>query len=88
MVNKIKAWMSKPGMFSRVLVVFCLAYSIRIIEWAVCQFENTGSEPETILTVAVGLFGGELLLLCLKRIFAKHDNKDGVPSDDYLNGAD
>lgn len=42
------------------------------------QFEMSNSEASTLLTAGLALFGGELLLLCLKRIFAKNDNKEAM----------
>lgn len=59
--------------FSRVLVIGCLAYCIRICEWAMKQFEQSNTEASTLLSAALALFGGELLLLCIKRVFAKKD---------------
>lgn len=72
---KIKNTLSTPGTFSKLVVLFCLGYSVRIIEWAMWQFEQSNMEAATLLTVSLGLFGGELLFLCLKRIFTKSDEK-------------
>lgn len=74
-LSKLKAYLTKPGMFSRILVIFCIAYCVRIIEWGMDQFERSNSEAGTLITVAVGLFGTELGLLCLKRVFAKNEKK-------------
>lgn len=73
---RAKNYFSKPGMFSKVLVLFCIIYCVRICEWAMWQFEMSNSEASTLLTAGLALFGGELLLLCLKRIFAKKDDKE------------
>ena len=75
LMKKIQKYCSKAGLFSRVIVIFCLAYSVRIIEWAMKEFERSNAEAGTLLTVSLALFGGELLLLCMKRIFSKNDGK-------------
>ena len=64
----------KPGLFSKIIVIFCLGYSVRIVEWGMRQFEQSNTEAATLLTVSLALFGGELLFLCLKRVFAKPNN--------------
>ena len=38
-----------------------------------------------MITSSLALFGGELLLLCLKRIFAKSDNKSISEVEEELN---
>lgn len=80
--NRVQKLASSPGSFSKVLVVFCLAYSVRVIEWAMDQFEQSNTEASTLLTVAIGLFGGELLFLCIKRVFAKVDKKESSGVDE------
>jgi len=70
-LKKIKKFLKTPGLFSRALVVFCIAYSVRVIEWQMDIFESTQAEASELVACAIGLFGGELLLLCLKRIFSK-----------------
>ena len=75
LMKKFKKYCAKAGLFSRVIVIFCLAYSVRIIEWAMQEFERSNTEAGTLLTVSLALFGGELVLLCMKRIFAKNDGK-------------
>lgn len=73
--TSIKKFLSKPGLFSRLIVIFCIAYCVRIVEWGMSQFEISNTEAATLITAGLTLFGGELLLLCLKRIFSKVDNK-------------
>lgn len=64
----------KKGLFSKIMVLFC------VIEMAVMQVWSMRIASETellvtgLLTANHSVFGGELLLLCLKRIFAK-DNE-------------
>lgn len=84
--HKFKKFLSKPGMFSRILVIFCIAYCVRIVEWGIDQFEISNTEAATLITSGLALFGGELLLLCIKRTFAKNDNKKIAEVDDEIHG--
>ena len=73
-LEKIKKYFTKSGMFSKCMVIFCITYSVRVVEWSMDKYEeNPGLEPTTIITAALALFGGELLLLCLKRVLGDKD---------------
>ena len=85
--KKIKKMINKPGMFSKFMVIFCIAYCVRITEWGIHQFEISNTEAVTLITAGLALFGGELLLLCIKRTFAKADNKK-ILYDDENNEID
>ena len=80
-MKKIKNFFTKSGMFSRLLVLFCIGYCVRITEWGMDQFEMSNTEASTLITAALALFGGELLLLCLKRVFSNVDFKIGRKSE-------
>ena len=73
----VKSYFTQPGMFSRLLVIFCIAYCVRITEWGMDQFEQSNTEAGTLITASLTLFGGELLLLLLKRVFGNIDFKFG-----------
>lgn len=79
MIKKIINFFDKAGLFSRAIVTFCIAYSVRVIEWSMDMYEqHPGLEPTTIITATTALFGGELLFLVLKRIFADKDKKNNT----------
>ncbi len=63
--------MDKKGMFSRVIVVFCVAFMVLLTIASLAILFFTGYDPSSIFGVAAGFFGGELMMLCAKRIFAK-----------------
>ena len=65
----------KKGSFSKIVVIFCVVYCAFIGAWAMRTLSNTGHDASSIIGVIFSLFGGELLLLCLKRIFADSDKK-------------
>ena len=65
----------KKGLFSKFMVIFCVAYCAFIGAWAMRILSHTGNNASSIITVIFSLFGGELLLLCLKRILTDSDKK-------------
>lgn len=70
-------WERRPSaMFSRVIVLFCIGYMVYSLEWAKSVFEQSFIEPSAIITGIVTGFGGELLFLCLNRIFSKKDERE------------
>lgn len=88
----------KKGLFSKVIVIYCIAFISILTIGSFAILALTGLDASSILGVAASVFGGELLLLCLKRIFAKpstldeentkdqfcsHENDDG---DDAVGG--
>lgn len=68
-------------MFSRMLVLFCIGYCVRICEWAMWQFEQSNSEASTLLSAGLALFGGKLLMLVIKRVFTKRDKSEEAPKE-------
>ena len=64
------------GMFSKIVVVFCVIEMAVMQFWAMRIASHNAFLTTGLLTANHGVFGGELLLLCLKRIFAKSDEKD------------
>ena len=69
------------GVFSKIVVVFCVIEMAVMQFWAMRIASHNAFLTTGLLTANHGVFGGELLLLCLKRIFAKSDEKDSVESD-------
>ena len=65
----------KKGIFSKLVVVFCIVEMAVMQVWSMRiadanQFLVTG-----LLTANHAVFGGELLLLCLKRILTPKDRE-------------
>ena len=73
----------KKGLFSKITVAFCIAEMAVMQIWAMRIASHNAFLTTGLLTANHGVFGGELLLLCLKRIFAKSDEnrKDGDIND-------
>lgn len=56
------------GLFMRLIVVFCIAYIVRIVERGIDISEAQGISPAPIVTAAIGFFGAELVMCVVKRI--------------------
>ena len=72
---------------ARTLVIYCVRAITLIAIWATCLKtyavirwgETTGCDLSDVLIFAATAFGGELLLLAFKRVFAKKNEN----SDEY-----
>ena len=73
------------GQMARTLVIYCVRAITLIAVWAVALKtyavikwgETSGSDLSDVLVFAGAAFGGELLLLAFKRVFAKkNENPD------------
>ena len=71
----MKRFKLSKGMFSKIVVVFCVLEMAVMQIWAMRIASHNAFLTTGLLTANHGVFGGELLLLCLKRIFAKSDKK-------------
>lgn len=56
------------GLFMRLVVVFCIAYIVRVVERGINISEAQGISPAPIVTAAIGFFGAELVMCVVKRI--------------------
>ena len=71
------------GKMARGLVYFCITVLTIVLIWAMI-FKTVASgysDLSDVLTFAATVFGGELLLLLLKRIFAKPNDNNNDYSD-------
>ena len=71
----------KKGEMSRTIAIFCVNVLTITLGWAIVM-KTLGAvfgwmvELSDVLTFAAAAFGGELLLLAFKRVFAKDDAKE------------
>lgn len=63
------------GLFMRVVVVFCIAYIVRVVERGIDISEAQGISPAPIVTAAIGFFGAELVMCVIKRIRTGNEPK-------------
>ena len=75
------------GQMARTLVIYCVRAITLIAIWAACLKtyavirwgETTGCDLSDVLIFTATAFGGELLLLAFKRVFAKkNENPDEI----------
>nr|DAO00644.1 MAG TPA: hypothetical protein [Caudoviricetes sp.] len=79
-LNYKRRW--AKGAMARTLVIYCVRAITLIAVWAVCiktytVFKLGATDISDVLIFAATAFGGELLLLAFKRVFAKkNENPD------------
>ena len=80
MLNYKRRW--AKGQMARTLVIYCVRAITLIAIWAVCiktyaVFKYGATDISDVLIFVATAFGGELLLLAFKRVFAKkNENPD------------
>ena len=77
-LNYKRRW--AKGQMARTLVIYCVRAITLIAVWAVCiktyaVFKYGATDISDVLIYAATAFGGELLLLAFKRIFAKKNEE-------------
>ena len=70
----------KKGLFSKIIVVFCVLEMALMQIWSMRIASHNSFLTTGLLTANHSVFGGELLLLCLKRIFARTSEQ----SEEYV----
>ena len=75
--SRLRAWLAAiPHLFAKLMVLHCVACGTAASFYALRILSRTGHDASTLLTVILGFFGGELLLLCLKKILAEPRQED------------
>ena len=62
------------GRFSKCIVVFCVIEMMLMQSWAMWIADKDTYSTDGLITINHAVFGGELLLLCLKRLLSKDDD--------------
>ena len=80
-LNYKRRW--AKGQMARTLVIYCVRAITLIAVWAVCiktyaVFKWGATDISDVLIFAATAFGGELLLLAFKRVFAKKNEDIGA----------
>lgn len=60
-----------PHLFSKLVVIWCIGCGTASSAWALRILSRTGHDPAALLGVILAFFGGELLILCLKKILGE-----------------
>lgn len=66
----------KKGRFSKVIVVFCILEMAFMQIWAMRIASHNSFLTDGLIVANHAVFGGELLMLCVKRIFAGREKND------------
>ncbi len=61
----------KKNLFSKIIVIFCIAEITVMQIWSMRIASHSAYDVTGLLTANHSVFGGELLLICLKRIFSE-----------------
>lgn len=73
----------KKGLFSKLVVIFCI-FEITLMQvWAMHAATAHAVDASALLAANHGVFGGELLLLCLKRIMSGASSGQTETADVY-----
>lgn len=66
----------KKGVFSKLVVVFCIVEMFAIQVWSMRIASHNSFLVTGLLTANHAVFGGELLLLCLKKILSNQTKRE------------
>lgn len=61
--------MKEKHHFAKIMVLWCIVAATAFCIASFAMMATTGADASGILGVALAFFGGELLFLCLKRIW-------------------
>lgn len=62
------------GRFSKCVVVFCVIEMMLMQAWAMWIADKSTYSTDSLIVANHAVFGGELLMLCLKRLLIKDEN--------------
>ena len=68
-MRRLREWaQSVPHLFGKLVVAWCILFATGSSAYSLVILSRTGHDPAALLGVILAFFGGELLLLCLKKI--------------------
>lgn len=72
LLRRLRDWVQNiPHLFSKLVVAWCIVCGTAASAYALRILSRTGHDPAALLGVILAFFGGELLILCMKRIFGE-----------------
>lgn len=60
-----------PHLFSKLIVLWCILFGSAACAYALRILSRTGHDPAALLRVILAFVGGELLMLCLRKILSE-----------------
>lgn len=83
-IRRCRVWLGTvPHLFAKLMVLHCVACGTIASFYALRILSRTGHDGSGLLAVILGFFGGELLLLCLKKILAEPRRGEGTDGLSY-----
>lgn len=64
-----------PHLFSKLIVLWCILFGSAACAYALRILSCTGHDPAALLGVILAFVGGELLMLCLRKILSEKPTK-------------
>ena len=72
LLARLRLWAAGiPHLFGKIVVVWCVLCGTAASAYAMRILSRTGHDPAALLGVILAFFGGELLILCLKKILGE-----------------
>ena len=60
-----------PHLFSKLIVLWCVLFGSASCAYALRILSRTGHDPAALLGVILAFVGGELMMLCLRKILSE-----------------
>ena len=64
-----------PHLFSKLIVLWCILFGSAACAYALRVLSRTGHDPTALLGVILAFVGGELLMLCLRKVLNEKTDK-------------
>lgn len=60
-----------PHLFSKLIVLWCVLFGSAACAYSLRILSRTGHDPAALLSVILAFVGGELLMLCLRKVLSE-----------------
>ena len=60
-----------PHLFSKLIVLWCILFGSAACAYSLRILSRTGHDPAALLGVILAFVGGELLMLCLRKVLSE-----------------
>lgn len=75
--GRLREWLASiPHLFGKITVIWCVGCGTVFSGYSLVILSRTGHDATGLLAVIMSFFGGELLLLVLKKILAEPKDDD------------
>ena len=71
MKNLMEKLAAVPHLFSKLIVLWCILFGSAACAYSLRILFRTGHDPAALLGVILAFVGGELLMLCLRKILSE-----------------